>query len=528
MGKVLLKKTNLDNVYFLRWMSSGILIVSYGFLLSYWFFYSKFQVNSDAFVADALANSILTHGSFMPKEFAFANGDFLVYYHHTFLLFLNSFVSSPATAHNIASVILGTIFLFSVYLFVRQLGASINRALLILSFVSTGLSSQITDWLFGQAGYSVLITMNLFFLSMFLKIISDFHQTNNYQIKFYKILFVVLPLGILLLTNPFRFIFSFAIPFLLAIFSLLPHPDTSFRLVLQLIKKNLLQIIFAFFPFIVFRVLFEMRSSSTPGILGTGFRDYNNFLDGPKNVLLGAIQLLGILPPAGTPMLSTNSIISVIRIATVLVLFTVLKKWLSNKGSLRGSHDFVWIFTKSALLLQLALLVFTNISIDFYCGRYFLPQLFVILLFVLAKWDLNILSTLKIERFLAVILLTLFGLTSIHSVIILDRTDYFARMHLVQRLEKLDIAAVNATYWNSARNQNISNNRVKFNTVYLDPEKCISEYWWVNDRKPLDTSIPLILTQPEYNLVASNPVCVEYLVGTKVEQISSYFIIRKN
>jgi hypothetical protein len=157
-----------------------------------------------------------------------------------------------------------------------------------------------------------------------------------------------------------------------------------------------------------------------------------------------------------------------------------------------------------------------------------LPQLFVILLFILAKWDLNVLSTLKIERFLVVVLLSLFGLTSIHSVVKLDRTDYFARMQLVQSLEELDIAAVNATYWNSARNQNISNNRVKFNTVYLDPEKCISEYWWVNDRKSLDISIPLILTQPEYDFVASNPVCVENFVGNKVEQISSYFIIRKN
>ncbi len=504
-----------------------VFVLSYVFLIRYWFDYSRYQLNSDAFVPDALANSILTNNSLIPSEFAFANGDFLVYYHHTFLIFLNSIISSGALAHNFASLILGTIFLFSIYLFVRQLGASLRRSLLIMALVSTGLSSQITDWLFGQAGYSSLITMNLFFLTMFLRIISDFHQKDDYKIKFSQILLLIFPLGVVFLTNPFRFITAFAIPFALAMHKILPNPDSSISLIFKLIHRNFFSFILAFLPFIVFRILFEIRSVSIAGIVGTGFRDYNNFLDGPRNIVIGAIQLMGILPSPGTSLLSTGAIISLIRIATLIILFQALRKILSlSKGF--GSENFVWEFAKFGLYFQIILLMFTNISIDFSCGRYFLLQLLVTLLLILAKWDFHIQAKLKSEKILFLILFFSFGLASVFSTTQLDKSDYVSRMQLVERLEALNVKSVNATYWNSARNQNLADNRITFNTVYLDPVNCTSEYWWVNDRKIIDRSIPLVLNQQEFDFVSTTATCAESLFDTQVQKVSNYYIIMKN
>ena len=504
-----------------------IFFLGYAFLIRYWFDYSKYQLNSDAFVPDALAASILKHGSLIPSEFAYANGDFLVYYHHTFLVFLSSIFPSAATAHNFASMILGTIFLFSIFIFVRELGASINRTLLILALISTGLSSQITDWLFGQAGYSAIITMNLLFLTAFLRIVKEFNTTKNTRIRFQLILLVVLPLGVVLLTNPFRFITSFAIPLAFAIFVVLPSPESSFRMIFKLITRNFLPLFFTILPFLVCRILFEIRSSSIAGIIGTGFRDYNNFLDGLKNIVVGTVQLFGLLPAPGTSLFTISSMISIVRIATVILIFQGLMSLLSSEKGL-GGHRFVWTFTKSALYLQFLILMFTNISIDISCGRYFLPQLLVILLFVLAKWELNFLSTLKGERVIAAIILSLFGLASVYTTTHLDKSDYTSRMQLVQRLDDLGVSAVNATYWHSARNQNLADNRITFNTIFLDPGNCISEYWWVNDREPIDKLAPLVLTKPEYDFVSSNANCVDDIAGANIQQVANYFIILKN
>jgi hypothetical protein len=516
---VFFKRTDLISFF--------VFLLGYIFLIRYWFYYSKYQLNSDAFVPDALAKSILTHSSLIPSEFAFANGDFLVYYHDTFLIFLNSIFSSAALAHNFASLILGTIFLYSIFIFVRQLGASLSRSLLILALVSTGISSEITDWLFGQAGYSSLITMILFFLTMFLRIISDFHEKENHKIKFSKIFLVIFPLGIIFLTNPLRFIMAVALPFFLAMYKILPNSDSSIRLICKIIRRNFLHLTIVFLPFLIFRFLFEIRTVSIAGIVGTGFRDYNNFLDGPRNTVVGAIQLLGILPSTGTSLLSIGAMTSLLRIVIYFILFQGLRQILAlDKGF--GSQKFVWEFTKFGLYLQIVLLMFTNISIDFSCGRYFLPQLLVTLLLILAKWDFHIQVTLKSERILFLILFICFGLASVFSTTQLNRNDYLGRIQLIQELEKLGVKSVNATYWNSARNQNLANNRIIFNTVYLEPGNCTSEYWWVNDRKIIDRTIPLVLTQQEYDFVVSTPGCVDSLSGASVQKIPNYYIILKN
>ncbi len=508
-------------------LSLTTFLLGYTYLVRYWFYYSKFQLNSDAFVPDALANSILSHGSIMPKEFAFANGDFLFYYHHTFLVFLNSIVPSPAMAHNYSSLIIGTIFLFTIFLFIRQLGASLIRSFLILSLVSTGISIQITDWLFGQAGYSVLITFILLFLTGLLKVISDFNLNGNTRFRFTRMLFLVFPLGALFLANPIRFMTVIGMPLSFAVLAILPSLTSLNGLWLKFFKQNILFASLIFVPFGVFRILFELRGNSVGGIMNTAFRDYSNILDGPENVLLGAVKLFDLIPDPATPLISLGSVIFLIKLLTLILFVLVVRKLFSNKESM-SSQKFLLFFALFSFYIQIVLLIFTSVSIDIYCGRYILPSLFLIFLIVLSRFDFKNSINLRFFKLLALVLLVAFGISSIYSTVSLDRNDYLNRIQLIERLDNLGIKEVNATYWHSARNQNLADNQILFNTVYLDSSSCFSEYWWVNDKKSINRSLPLVLQKEEYSFLTSTSDCKSFLADRGIEEVSNYFILSRN
>jgi hypothetical protein len=500
-----------------------IFLLAYAYLVTFSFHYSKFTANSDAYVGDALAKSIIENQSFMPKEFAYANGDFLVYYHHTFLIFIRFFSTNTQFAHGLASLFLATIFLFAIFVFVRQLNASFNRSFYILAFVSTGISLPIADWFFTQAGYATLCSLILFFFANFLKFYFNPGFIHSKKLRVSDLLSMCLPLGMILLTNPLRFIMIFLFPFLFAIPFIGASPQESVDNFLRLLKSSYKAITFIFIPFIALRLLFETQATSKSGITGSGFRTLDGFNEGLKNTFLGFFQLLGLFPEANIPLVSSSGLIAIIRFCSLILLLVLLRK-LINSEILPQKVRFLWKFSISGFLIQIFFLAVTNISIDVNSGRYLLIHTFIILLVILASTDYTFMINTIFTKILSFVLLFAFAFSSALMSISVDQSDFVSRLKLIENLKQIGITQVNATYWHSAKNQFISNDEITFNTVYLDPNICYQEYWWVNETKPLDDSLPLVLTLAESDYINLIPNCHERLRSLQTLRVGNYIV----
>jgi hypothetical protein len=122
------------------------------------------------------------------------------------------------------------------------------------------------------------------------------------------------------------------------------------------------------------------------------------------------------------------------------------------------------------------------------------------------------------------VLLFAFAFSSALMSISVDQSDFVSRLKLIENLKQIGITQVNATYWHSAKNQFISNDEITFNTVYLDPNICYQEYWWVNETKPLDDSLPLVLTLAESDYINLIPNCHERLRSLQTLRVGNYIV----
>jgi hypothetical protein len=263
--------------------------------------------------------------------------------------------------------------------------------------------------------------------------------------------------------------------------------------------------------------------TSKSGITSSGFRTLDGFIEGIKNTFLGFFQLLGLFPEAKVPLVSVSGLIAIIRFCS-LILVLVLLRNLIHSESLPQKVRFLWKFSLTGFLIQIFCLVVTNISIDVNSGRYLLIHMFIILLIVLASTDYTFMVNSTLTKSLSVALLIAFAFSSALMSISVDQSDFASRLKLIENLKQIGITQVNATYWQSAKNQFISNDEIIFNTVYLDPNTCFQEYWWLNDRKPLNDSLPLVLTLAESEYVNQIPNCHERFRGLHTLRMGNYVV----
>jgi hypothetical protein len=501
-----------------------IFFISVGLLVRYWFYFAKFQLNSDAYTAEALANSIQEHKSIFPSEFAYPNGDSLFFYHHIFVLFFKNFIQSPNLVHSCASLVIGTMFLGSVYFFTTALGASHQRSLLIVSFLATGISLPITDWIFGQAGYSILIMFILIFLAQTHKLFERVGFSGITKLRFRE-LFLFLPIGFLFIANPLRLITSILIPIALVLIYMSNQLDSTYNWIKKLIKLNLGRGLMFMTPFFATRLFFEINTTSPNGIASTGFRSVDNFLEGPRNTILGVIELFQLLPEANTGFSDIQGVIALFRIMLFILCVVAFRQFYKSKRNILR-NDVIFLTLLVGLIFHIFLLSVTNISIDTGSGRYLLSYLLILLLVLLARSDFDFDLKGRLGKSIIISLLVIVGTSNIYNYSNLDKYDYSKRVNLVKFIRASEITQVNATFWQSAKNQMVSENRVQFFTIKIDEPNCIAEYWWLNDIKPIDRSLPLILTRPEYDYLESLPACSNYFENATKSEFEDYIILK--
>ncbi|MDD2383160.1 MAG: hypothetical protein PHN18_03130 [Sulfurospirillaceae bacterium] len=166
--------------------------------------------NSDAAIANILAEEIVLEGSFFPSHWWYVNNDLWVFYKQALVIPWVLLGKNGYFAHAFTVFIVSIFMVVFIYNFFRALMLSRASALMGSVVVCIGYSPMYLRELYGEAAYTWYFIFMIAFLYMFRKL-SPHVIRKSTKIKAF-FLFLIL-LYLLVLANPIRFIVYYVAPF---------------------------------------------------------------------------------------------------------------------------------------------------------------------------------------------------------------------------------------------------------------------------------------------------------------------------
>ncbi len=196
-----------------KWLFRGVallLAATIGALGFYIFCSYQAFFNSDAAIANILAEEIVRSGEFFPKTWWYVNDDLWVFYKHLLLIPWVMAGENSFFAHGVSVSLVIGITMTVLVLLLRALGLSKTAALMGCVIIGLGYSPLYLREVYGEAAYTWYFA---FILSFFLLLL----RTNRPDAGRYArpLLFALLLVLVYLvvLENPVRFLIYYIVPF---------------------------------------------------------------------------------------------------------------------------------------------------------------------------------------------------------------------------------------------------------------------------------------------------------------------------
>lgn len=174
--------------------------------------------NSDAAIANILAEEIVRSGEFFPKTWWYVNNDLWVFYKHLLLIPWVMAGENSFFAHGVSvALVIGTTMAL-LALLLRALGLSRTAALMGCVLIGLGYSPMYLREVYGEAAYTWYFAFILSFLFLWLKA-KHADSGRVARSAFSALLLVLLYLAVI--ENPVRFLVYYIVPFFGAFLALL-------------------------------------------------------------------------------------------------------------------------------------------------------------------------------------------------------------------------------------------------------------------------------------------------------------------
>ncbi|MDG4475137.1 hypothetical protein [Thiovibrio frasassiensis] len=196
-----------------KWLFRGaalLLATTIGALAFYIFCSYQAFFNSDAAIANILAEEIVRAGDFFPKTWWYVNNDLWVFYKHLLLIPWVMAGENSFFAHGVSVFLVVLVTMTVLALLLRNLGLSKTAALMGCVVVGLGYSPMYLREVYGEAAYTWYFAFILSFLLLPLQAARPDSGRISRQALFALLLVLVY---LVVIENPVRFLVYYIAPF---------------------------------------------------------------------------------------------------------------------------------------------------------------------------------------------------------------------------------------------------------------------------------------------------------------------------
>jgi hypothetical protein len=477
-------------------------------LLLYLVFTYKQFFHSDAATKMLLAAEVIKHGTIIPPDWYFLNGDIWVFFIHLPLILLEKTVGYGWPSYVINSLIYLGIYAGTVVYFLKYLQVDFYAKILLFVMAFSALSYPNTVMFFGEL--SGIEEAVFIFASLGLLLAFQEHPSKKIYGWMAFLVFVFI------IGNPGRATIYHIAPLLLAVVLLLI--DTRSKKYLALLGTILLSSAVAA---AVYSLLLAPHVEMIQNRSNLSFASYQEIFMNVDLFCQGLFSYFSLVGNRSTPVESFEGGIYFFNFLFVLFLLTAMVKMTRLKTEKIDLVNIVSFFSLFYLIVIGYLYIFANpLARDQTTFRYFRPLFYLAMIFLTLYID-------TFNRLFKNILITimLLYLTVSNYKNFLDTTSLttIKNMHnphqeVADYLVDHNLTYGFASYWNAGSTMALTKNKSIVAPIFIDrfaPQRWLSAESWYHDYETQRTF--LLLTKNEYGSLQKT--IKEYLTKEPVEKV---------
>jgi hypothetical protein len=449
----------------------GILFINLALLAWYVFFGYQQLFHSDSAAKVLLAREIFDTGNFFPRDWNYVNSDLFIIFGHIFIIPLLFFMPAGFWAHAISGIIFSLLILHSIWLVTGLSEISKNRRIAVVAVFAAGISGFMSENLFGQVSYGVVIL----FCCYILYVTSKYLSAADKKGALWALLLVTIML-LVYWANPKRALISYSLPLFFACLWVSLYSATEDR------KRCLYLIGYSLVGAALGIGLHFITIQDLNNVTGAANARWLSFENVNRNISLtfkGVYAQLGGLTIADAPLFSTLGLYSGIRfgIATlimVLVPIALVRGLLAQSARVKLIATFAFIALTLSIFLQITTSL-PDMSDPIQSSRYLVPGIvlgLIVLLTAPFNWSIKP-PVFSSSLFLIVTVLISCGYLSyrfggLNSQILAQPLQLLPkRGDLINVLRANNLQYGYASYWNSGSISVQSDGLVKVRPVHM-------------------------------------------------------------
>lgn len=531
-----MNKRNEENLKkIINWLLLSAITVNLLMLIFYNTISYRSLLHSDTAGMNLIAGEIFRTGELFPKDWNYSNGDLVVLFGHLYILPFLPFFNNGFALHAVSGLVSAVLIIGSIWLLLKELEASLTTRLLCLTVITTGISSYITESIFGQVVYGTILYLAVFQLYLIIRYLKEC-CIGGAKIASFPLLALSVIVFLVFLSNSSRALATYALPSFAGLMIIAVRGRFKEEYVLSKELSSGVKIVFC--TLIVsgivggvcyYALLSNLNNYYEPA-KNARFLSFEEIVRNFFGMVKGGLFLLGGLPTAGREVLSALGIYEVFRMGIALAVLALPAFAIRLTWNLREpfyAFTFAFALTNFGITAFFYMLTTIPVVVDNEIlvanSRYFTLSASLMLLMVVAYLGLRIENCRKYVRylFLMVALIPLF-VSGVENFAILPFKKSVLSGWLreapkdiiAMRLHEQGLSYGYASYWNASVITVLSKGQTKIRPVVLgapvQPMRWGSSNEWYR-ASAYKGSTFLLLSEEEYK--AQNWTAMEAYLG---------------
>lgn len=445
--------------------------------------------NSDAAIANILAEEIVLSESFFPSHWWYVNNDLWIFFKHVLVIPWVLADKNGYFAHAFTVFLVTMFMVIFVYNFLRSLMLSRASSLMGGVIVCIGYSPMYLRELYGEAAYTWYFIFMIAFLYMFRKL-SPHVLKNSTKLKAF-FLFLGL-LYLLVLANPVRFFVYYIVPFFGALAGIVYFSRDSVKTFKEAIFRllSIKKIVIFIFGVIVISIATVAHFSLLESLHLAGGANNAELMPLEKlpvhaaHAFLGLLNFIGAEWDEGIKASSLMGIVSLLKFGLypLVLIFPALhvRKYFYQMSS---SERLTVLYSYVGFVIIFVLYSTTSLHEHAWAARnnirYISPFLMMILLCNVIMWRFY---PIFVKLILSLCLTIALGLSWNYVSPKEWRGIVDERIALVEELKNHGLKFGYATYWDSHMYTVLSDGAVDIRPIEIDEKGVTLVKWLSSDR----------------------------------------------
>lgn len=497
-----------------------ILAVNVFFIVYYQAFIYRAFFNSDAAIANILAQEIINQASYYPDSWWYVNGDIWTFYKHTLAIVFTLLGFSAYNVHTLVVLSFFAFTLFITYKYLKQIGTDTKGILVAFVGISTLYSPMYAREVFGENAYIWYYTAILGYLYSFY-IIS--YESDKKKV-FFAIVAILFLSMVFVAENPSRFAIYFIASLFAPLFFFYEHIDMKY-------KKVALYFTLSLFLGLIYRYIISFHIHMEAGAEGIYLIPFEELPVHFYRSLVGLLNFYGVSWGGKTHLISYGGIVYVLKLLMLpVIFFAPIIYTFKNIGILTSFQRYTIMLGYISFFIIFGIYSFTSLHLNgLYAAkeniRYIIPFVLVISIANGIVWKFY---SPRVKFLLIVsILLSYFSISltlrkDISDEVIKDRQE------VIKVLLENNLTKGYAPYWHSHIFTVLSDNKVEVRPLNDEDDDREAGVWlssttWYN-KEYVDKNAFILLPKQETEEFEKNADDKNLTKAIKTLDISNYKI----